>query len=130
MLSGQPAGATVDAVGVFHWTPLPSQAPGTNNMSVTARDNGTPPLSASQSFTVYVTTPPMVRITRNAGDISLAFPTIAGRLYQVQYKDRLSDANWINLGAPQSAIGSSLDIPDTIGAHQQRFYQILLIPQE
>lgn len=130
-LSGQPPGASIGASsGIFQWAPTPSQAPSTNNMTVNVIDSGVPPLSSSQAFTVYVSTPPTVRITRNGADISLAFPTIQGRLYQVQYKNRLTDANWTDLGGPRMATGSSLDVPDTIGAQAQRFYQILLIPQE
>ena len=53
--AGAPTNATVDKLtGIFQWTPTASQAPSTNVISVIVTDNGTPPLSATQQFTVIV----------------------------------------------------------------------------
>lgn len=53
--AGAPAGAVIDpAGGIFTWIPAPWQAPSTNRITVVATDNGVPPLSATQSFTVIV----------------------------------------------------------------------------
>ena len=49
-----PVGASVDASGLFTWTPTAVQAPSTNLITLTATDSGTPALSATQSFTVVV----------------------------------------------------------------------------
>jgi hypothetical protein len=51
-------GAALNAVinptnGIFTWTPMQSQA-GTNHFSVIVTDNGSPPLSATQTFAVTV----------------------------------------------------------------------------
>jgi hypothetical protein len=52
--AGDPTNATVDpASGAFAWTP-DATAVGTNILSVVVTDNGSPPLSATQSFTLYV----------------------------------------------------------------------------
>src|SRR5207247_9322 len=40
--------------GLFTWTPVETQGPGTNTMSVRVSDNGTPSLSATQTFMVTV----------------------------------------------------------------------------
>src|SRR5208337_1352603 len=55
--SGAPAGAAISTNGVFAWTPAAAQAPSTNLITVTVTDNGVPPLSDSQSFTVVVYRP-------------------------------------------------------------------------
>ncbi len=53
--AGAPTNASVNSQsGVFQWRPTASQAPSTNHVTVIATDNGTPPLSASQAFTVVV----------------------------------------------------------------------------
>lgn len=53
--AGFPAGVTLNSSnGVFSWTPTTTQGPTTNDLQVIVRDNGTPPLSATQSFTVIV----------------------------------------------------------------------------
>ena len=54
---GAPAGATITPGGQFSWTPSAAQAPGTNALTVIVTDNGAPPLSASQTFTVVVCAP-------------------------------------------------------------------------
>jgi hypothetical protein len=50
-----PAGAGINpSSGVFHWLPTAAQAPSTNVISVIVTDNGVPPLSSTQQFTVVV----------------------------------------------------------------------------
>jgi hypothetical protein len=52
---GAPLGVAIAPVsGVLTWTPAAWQAPSTNILSVIATDNGIPPLSATQQFTVVV----------------------------------------------------------------------------
>ena len=52
--SGAPTGATITTNGLFTWTPTHAQSPSSNHIVVIVTDNGTPPLSATQSFTVTV----------------------------------------------------------------------------
>jgi len=54
-LLAAPAGATISASGVITWTPSEAQGPSTNLMTTVVTDDGTPPLSATNSFTVFVT---------------------------------------------------------------------------
>ena len=49
-----PAGAVIDAQGVITWTPTESQGPSTNTITTVVTDDGVPPLSATNSFTVTV----------------------------------------------------------------------------
>jgi subtilase family serine protease len=51
---GAPAGAAIKATGLFTWTPTSVQGPSTNLLSIIVTDNGSPTLSATQTFTVYV----------------------------------------------------------------------------
>lgn len=50
-----PSGATLDsATGLFSWLPDEEQGPSPNAVTVRVTDNGTPPLSATSEFTVFV----------------------------------------------------------------------------
>jgi YD repeat-containing protein len=57
VLSQAPTGATIDTNGTITWTPLLSQSPSTNIFTTVAIDNGVPPLSATNSFTITVSGP-------------------------------------------------------------------------
>lgn len=50
----RPAGATIDAAGVVRWTTTGANAGTSNFFQVSVTDAGTPPLSATNAFTVFV----------------------------------------------------------------------------
>src|SRR4029077_5446294 len=53
-LLSPPAGATIDSNAVITWTPSEAQGPGTYTIRTVATDNGSPPKSVTNSFTVTV----------------------------------------------------------------------------
>lgn len=53
-LAEAPDGARIDGNGVITWTPSAAQVPSTNLFTTIVTDNGTPALSATNSFTVVV----------------------------------------------------------------------------
>src|SRR5579863_1325820 len=54
-LVSAPSGASiVPGTGVIIWTPAQTQSPSTNTITVSVTDNGTPPLSTTNSFAVVV----------------------------------------------------------------------------
>src|SRR6266516_3958769 len=53
-LVSPPTGATISASGVISWTPSEAQGPSTNTFTTIVTDNGTPALSATNTFTVTV----------------------------------------------------------------------------
>lgn len=133
LLAGAPAGmgviSTSATTGMLTWTPNEAQAPGTNMVTVTVADNGAPPMGDQQAFTVTVLLPPTIGIGVSGGQVSLSFPTIQGKSYQVQFADVLGDpVVWTNLGAPVVATGTTLTIMDPVGANSQRFYQVIELP--
>ncbi|MGE0625789.1 MAG: PilC/PilY family type IV pilus protein [Pseudomonadales bacterium] len=53
--SGAPAGAAIDPVtGVFNWTPIEAQSPGSYNVTVRVTDDGAPALDAFETLTITV----------------------------------------------------------------------------
>jgi hypothetical protein len=53
-LLAAPTGAVIDTNGIITWTPTEAQGPGTNTITTVVTDNGSPPMSATNSFTVIV----------------------------------------------------------------------------
>jgi len=127
-MTGAPSGATLgQSSGVFQFTPTPAQTPSDTTVTVTATDNGVPPLHADRTFVIHVSPPPTMSINNaGAGAVSVGFPTVPGKNYQIQYKDNVQDAAWTDLGAPHLANGFTLQINDNFnGPH--RFYRILVV---
>jgi hypothetical protein len=123
-----PAGLVLDsASGRLNWTPGAAQAPGTNRLSVVVSDNGAPPLSSAASFTVYVVLPPRAGIGVASGKVTLSFPSVAGKRYQVLYKDSLGDTAWQPWAEVQTATGPQLTISGALGAASQRFFRIQVV---
>ncbi len=53
--AGAPAGAGIEAgTGAFRWTPAEAQGPGNYTLAVIVTDNGSPSLSATQTFNIAV----------------------------------------------------------------------------
>ncbi len=94
LLSG-PTGSTLDATnGVFSWRPLVSQAGSTNVISVAVTDNGSPTLSATNSYTIAVI--PLVPATLSfisaaGGQISMVANGPLGPDYTVLTSTNLLD---------------------------------------
>jgi len=59
------------------------------------------------------------------GSFILEAQVHSGRSYRFQYKNNLSETNWTNLGADQTAISSQLTITNDANADLQRFYRLL-----
>ena len=96
-------------------------------MTLRATDNGTPVMSSTRGVTVYVVAPPDVVVSKNGSQVTLSFGAETGQQYQVEYNDLLRETSWQPLGAPVTAVSSSLSINDNVGALPQRFYRIRLV---
>jgi hypothetical protein len=53
-LLAAPTGAAINSNGIITWTPTQVQSPSTNTITTVVTDNGSPPMSATNNFTVIV----------------------------------------------------------------------------
>jgi len=72
-------------------------------------------------------TPTIQSVTRSGNTINFSWASAIGHGYQVQYKTNLTQAGWLNLNNPITAIGSVTSSSDTIGPEPRRFYRIALL---
>jgi hypothetical protein len=126
-LNAAPAGATIGAVtGLLTWTP--TIAPSTNQFVVVVNDNGTPSLSATQSFTVIVVLPPtLAGATLNGTELTLNWWSVPGQMYQVEYKDELDEPEWKPLGSVMAGTGGQLSITNNLSSSPQRFFRLRVL---
>ena len=131
-LLNAPANATLTTSsgtnGIFAWRPLVSQANTTNSISVQATDNGTPNLSATNSFNVIVnplSQPVFGSIAVSAGQVSLGVNGAQGPDYTLLASTNLT--GWQALFTTNSPL-MPLTLVDTNFSDDMRFYRIQVGP--
>lgn len=74
---------------------------------------------------VVIAPGPAVAITPSVSgaNVNLSFPSVLGYNYQAQYKNNLTDANWINVGAAANGTGATIVLTDT-HTLPSRFYRL------
>jgi hypothetical protein len=65
-LQSPPVGATISSSGVITWTPSGAQNHSTNLLRTVVTDNGSPPLSATNAFTIFVNGDPLLGLNSTA----------------------------------------------------------------
>jgi alpha-L-rhamnosidase len=130
-LTNSPASASIDPVsGAFSWGISNVIVPSTNLVTVCVTDNGIPPLSDAETFSVIASSPPrLTAVNSQTNDqVQISFGALPGQNYQVQFKDNLMDANWTSLGGLISGLGMPTNFYDDMSASPQRFYRLLASP--
>jgi hypothetical protein len=85
--------------GVINWTPMAAQTGTSNTITTIVTDNGVPPLSATNSFSVIVNpVPPISGVAYTNGGFLLTWFAPTNDIFQVQFTDSLAPLNWTNIG--------------------------------
>ena len=130
-LLNAPANATLIKINstnaAFNWRPMVSDADTTNPITLKVVDNGSPGLSATQSFLVMVNPLPLPSLLSSAwsnGQFSLGITNgPSGPDYEVQASTNLTD--W----SPVWLTNSSFEWRDAnTGAYPMRFYRLVVGP--
>jgi len=129
LLAG-PTNASLGASsGIFTWRPLVTQADTTNLVTVKVSDDGSPSLSATQSFSVIVnplSQPQLTSPVWNGGQFSVTLTGESGPDYAVQASTNLVD--WQTVFATNSpAMPLQWADPDS-DTFPLRFYRIVVGP--
>jgi hypothetical protein len=128
LLPGAPGGASINpSSGVFTWTP--PVAPANSSITVKVTDNGTPSMSATQSFTVTVVPRPQVAgLQLSGGQLVFSWFAASGQNGQLEYSDDLASGIWNPLGSPFTGAGSTISVTNSVSASQRRFFRLRLLP--
>jgi hypothetical protein len=102
-ISSTVAGTNVPTIntntGVINWTPTAAQAGTSNTITTIVTDNGVPPLSATNSFSVIVNpVPPISGVAYTNGGFLLTWFAPTNDIFQVQFTDSLFPVTWTNIG--------------------------------
>lgn len=124
-----PPGVSIDpANGLLSWAVPAAYANTTNTITVRVTQASAPSLSDAKSFTVIVIPPPVLQPLRLAnGSAQLAWNSIPGQNYRLQYKPTLTATNWTDLLPDITATDTTVSATDAVGDAPQRFYRILVL---
>ena len=129
LASGPTNAAINSASGLLTWTPLVAQSGTTNQFVVVVTDNGTPSMSATQTFTVTVNpvSPPVVSQTSFAGQqLSFQISGATGFNYSIEASTNLS--NWATLFTTNSPTLPFTWTDSNATNFPRRFYRVQLGP--
>jgi pectin methylesterase-like acyl-CoA thioesterase len=130
LLSGPPGASLNSSNGTFVWRPTVSAANTANLVEVVVTDNGTPNLSATNSFSIIVnplTQPNITAPVYSNGQFSMSVTGQVGPDYALQMSTNLSGYNWVTLLRTNSP-PSPFTFTDTNAAGPQQFYRIIVGP--
>jgi len=129
-LLAPPSGATIDpSKGVFTWRPTIAQSPATNPMSVKVTDDGSPNLSATNTFTVTVLRPAKPGISASGlsgGQFQFSIAGDSGPDYVIQASTNLT--TWLPVWTNSMAMPPFRFTDLNAASFNQRFYRVLLGP--
>ncbi len=110
-------------------TPLPNQL-GNSTITTVVSDNGSPSLSASNTFILSVVSRPIIQsISLASGNKTLTWSAIAGKSYRVQYTLDLNLTNWSDLAGDVTAVGTNaMKVDTTVSNATTCFYRIEVLP--
>lgn len=121
-----PTNATLGAgSGIFNWRPLVTQADSTNRVMVVVTDNGSPSLSATQSFNVTViplAAPTLAVPALTGGQIGFSIGGQTGPDYAVQASSNL--LNWSTLFITNSPAMPFIWAETNTAANLMQFYRV------
>jgi hypothetical protein len=129
-LIAAPAGASISSSGIITWTPTEAQGPSANTFTTRVTDNGSPPLSATNSFQVLVsevnrapvlpvqnsrtvTTGTTITVTNTASDSDIPVNALAYSLVNPPSGAAI-DSNGIITWTPTTAQGPSTNSITTV----------------
>jgi hypothetical protein len=124
---GAPASAAITGGGLFTWTPTNTDI-GPHTIGVRVTDNGVPPASDVESFSVGVAPPPFItRITHNDTNVTVRWISLPGRSYRLQFKPSFDVLMWSALPGVITAVSNEVERSDSL-TNVQRFYRVEVLP--
>ncbi|HEY4983968.1 MAG TPA: cadherin repeat domain-containing protein, partial [Verrucomicrobiae bacterium] len=139
-LLNPPVGASIDTNGIIIWTPTIAQAGTSNTITTIVTDNGTPNLSATNSFLVIVNPipypiPSISSVTFTNGGFLLVWFAPTNDIFKVQFTDSLVPANWQSFSniitytgpaTPTNGLFTFFDDGSQFPFGSLRFYRLVL----
>lgn len=126
--AGSPPALLEASTGFLSWQTTDANAESTNQFEVIVSDNGTPVLSATQTFLVTLRSRPVIEsIVVTNGVAAISWSALAGTGYQLEGTPILTNAGWNAIGGVTTATGNTASALDSASSSSQ-FYRVRVVP--
>ena len=122
--------ATISTNGIINWTPGTNDAGGAFKFTTIVADNGVPPLSATNAFTVFVLPAPAIsNVLVTATNVTLQWSASTNDLFQVEWTTNLVPVVvWTPFPQTISSMTGLFIFTDTNAPLTMKFYRLLWLP--
>ena len=132
-LTNSLAGTNLPAIstnGVITWTPTLAQAGVSNTITTIVTDNGVPPLSATNQFSIVVNAIPSISsVTLVTNGLKLTWFAPTNEQFRVQSATNLlSPVVWVPFPGIITSTNGTFSFTDTNAPLLMKFYELLLLP--
>ena len=132
-LTNSLAGTNLPAIstnGVITWTPTLAQAGVSNTITTIVTDNGVPPLSATNQFSIVVNAIPSISsVTLVTNGLKLTWFAPTNEQFRVQSATNLlSPVVWVPFPGIITSTNGTFTFTDTNAPLFMKFYELLLLP--
>ena len=128
-ISNHPPNVSIDSTnGILTWTNTAAAAPSTNTITVTVSDNNSPPLRATNSFTVIINlpSPPQLTVSFTNG-FQFTFNTFSNTTWRIEAATNLTAPTWLPIFTNLVGIGGTLQFTDLLATNfSAKFYRAVL----
>jgi subtilisin-like proprotein convertase family protein len=112
--------------GIIWWTPAAADAGGEFKFTTVVTDNGVPPLSATNAFTVFVLPyPSITNVLATATNVTLSWGARASDLFEVEWATNLAPgAVWSHFAANVTSTTGAFRFTDPTVPTARKFYRL------
>ena len=125
-ISNPPPNVSINLTnGILTWTNTASAAPSTNTITVTVSDNNSPPLGATNSFTVIINLPKAPKLTVSfTNGFQFTFNTFSNTTWRIEASTNLS--TWLPIFTNLAGTSTNLQFTDLLATNfTSRFYRVV-----
>lgn len=125
---GAPTGASINpTTGFFAWQTAATNGQSSVLVTVRVTDDGVPTRTATSTFRVDVIgTHQIASVVRAPnGNVTLNWPSLVSRSYQVQMATNLTTSAWFNVGGNTPGTGQAMSLNDNAPTGAERYYRII-----
>jgi hypothetical protein len=85
-------------------------------------------VAITEGYDCCIPRPKILSITHTDPNVAITWSSLAGQTYRLRFVTNITDTNWIDVAGDVLATDATASKTDVIGASDQRFYRVRLVP--